>query len=97
MNYDINKIRNYFPVLKQQVYKKPLVYLDNAATTQKPVKVLMEQEKLHTNNTGKFTRQHTTWPTDPLPILRKHVTKCKNSSMPEQGKKSFSRKAPPKV
>lgn len=34
--FDINKIRNDFPALHQMVYKKPLVYLDNAATTQKP-------------------------------------------------------------
>jgi cysteine desulfurase / selenocysteine lyase len=33
---DIEKIRKDFPALQQQVYGKPLVYLDNAATTQKP-------------------------------------------------------------
>ena len=33
---DIDKIREEFPILKQEVYKRPLVYLDNAATTQKP-------------------------------------------------------------
>ena len=37
---DINKIRNDFPALHQLVYKKPLVYLDNAATTQKPKVVI---------------------------------------------------------
>ncbi|SHI33816.1 cysteine desulfurase / selenocysteine lyase [Tangfeifania diversioriginum] len=56
MNYDINKIRSYFPVLKQQVYNKPLVYLDNAATTQKTVKVLMAQEKLHNDYYGNIHR-----------------------------------------
>jgi len=34
--YDVQKIRNDFPILKLQVHGKPLVYLDNAATTQKP-------------------------------------------------------------
>lgn len=34
--YDIQKIRNDFPILSREVYGKPLVYLDNAATTQKP-------------------------------------------------------------
>ncbi len=34
--FDINKIRADFPVLAQQIYGKPLAYLDNAATTQKP-------------------------------------------------------------
>ncbi|MDL2211068.1 cysteine desulfurase [Bacteroides sp. OttesenSCG-928-M17] len=33
---DINKIRTDFPILQRDVYGKPLVYLDNAATTQKP-------------------------------------------------------------
>ena len=36
MSFDINKIRQDFPILHQKVYKKPLVYFDNAATTQKP-------------------------------------------------------------
>lgn len=34
--FDINKIRNDFPILKREVNGKPLVYLDNGATTQKP-------------------------------------------------------------
>ena len=40
MNYDISAIRNDFPILSQEVYGKPLVYLDNAATTQKPRMVI---------------------------------------------------------
>lgn len=34
--YDINTVRKDFPILGREVYKRPLVYLDNAATTQKP-------------------------------------------------------------
>ena len=34
--YDIQEIRKEFPILSQKVYGKPLIYLDNAATTQKP-------------------------------------------------------------
>ena len=34
--YDIQKIREDFPILSRQVYGRPLVYLDNGATTQKP-------------------------------------------------------------
>lgn len=48
---DIKKIRAQFPVLDQQVYGKPLVYFDNAATTQKPLCVI-ERERdyyLHEN------------------------------------------------
>lgn len=36
MQYDVNKIREDFPILSRTVYGKPLVYLDNGATTQKP-------------------------------------------------------------
>ena len=38
--YDINKVRADFPILSREVYGKPLVYLDNAATTQKPRQVV---------------------------------------------------------
>jgi cysteine desulfurase/selenocysteine lyase len=37
---DIHAIRAQFPILHQQVHGKPLVYLDNAATTQKPISVI---------------------------------------------------------
>ncbi|MCX6305004.1 MAG: cysteine desulfurase [Bacteroidetes bacterium] len=37
---DINKIRADFPILSQQIYNRPLVYLDNAASTQKPRQVI---------------------------------------------------------
>ena len=49
--YDINKVREDFPILSRKVYGKPLVYLDNAATTQKPLCVLdaMREEYLNVN------------------------------------------------
>ena len=34
--FDVHKIREDFPILSQKIHNKPLVYLDNAATTQKP-------------------------------------------------------------
>lgn len=37
---DIDKIRADFPILSEKIYGKPLIYLDNAATTQKPQRVL---------------------------------------------------------
>jgi cysteine desulfurase / selenocysteine lyase len=40
MNFDIEKIRSLFPVLHEEVHGKPLIYFDNAATTQKPQSVL---------------------------------------------------------
>ena len=49
--YDIDLIRKDFPILSREVYGKPLVYLDNAATTQKPLCVLdaMRDEYLNVN------------------------------------------------
>ena len=49
--YDIEKIRADFPILSREVYGHPLVYLDNAATTQKPLQVLdaMRDEYLNVN------------------------------------------------
>ena len=38
--YDVARVRQDFPILRQQVHDKPLVYLDNAATTQKPQVVI---------------------------------------------------------
>ena len=38
--FDVDQIRKDFPVLFQEVYAKPLVYYDNAATTQKPKMVI---------------------------------------------------------
>lgn len=56
MNYDVHKIRSYFPVLKQEVYGKPLIYFDNAASTQKPVQVLMALERLQNDYYGNIHR-----------------------------------------
>ncbi len=49
--YDIEKVREDFPILSREVHGKPLVYLDNAATTQKPLCVLdaMRDEYLNEN------------------------------------------------
>ena len=49
--YDINKVLEDFPILSRKVYDRPLVYLDNAATTQKPLCVLdaMREEYLNVN------------------------------------------------
>ncbi len=38
--YDLTTVRKDFPILERQVYNRPLVYLDNAATTQKPRQVV---------------------------------------------------------
>ncbi|HNZ69926.1 MAG: SufS family cysteine desulfurase [Bacteroidota bacterium] len=53
---DIQKIRNQFPVLKQQVYGKPLVYLDSAASTQKNIDVLLAERQVTLDFYGNIHR-----------------------------------------
>jgi cysteine desulfurase/selenocysteine lyase len=50
--YDVQNVRRDFPVLHQKVHGKPLVYLDNAATTQKPLAVIeaIQHYYLHDNS-----------------------------------------------
>lgn len=56
MKYDIQKIRSYFPILHQKVYNKPFIYFDSAASAQKPLQVLMCEEKLHNEFYGNIHR-----------------------------------------
>ena len=46
--FDVERIREDFPVLKQKIHGKPLVYLDNAATSQKPQSVIDAIVKFYT-------------------------------------------------
>jgi len=47
LSKSIDEIRSDFPILSSKVYGKPLVYLDNGATTQKPVQVISVMEELY--------------------------------------------------
>lgn len=51
-NFNVEKIRNDFPILSQKVNDKPLVYFDNAATTHKPEQVLKAIEKYEYAHNG---------------------------------------------
>lgn len=64
--FDIEKIRNDFPILKQQVRGKPLIYLDNAATSQKPQIVIdtlrqyYEEDNANIHRGVHFLSEHAT-------------------------------------
>lgn len=47
MKFDVNLIRKDFPILQSIIYGKPLVYLDNGATTQKPFTVIEKERELY--------------------------------------------------
>ncbi|MCE3236206.1 MAG: sufS [Vampirovibrio sp.] len=53
---EVRRLRADFPVLRQQVYGKPLVYLDNAATTQKPQVVIDRISDYYANENGTVRR-----------------------------------------
>jgi cysteine desulfurase/selenocysteine lyase len=54
--FDVWRIREDFPALRQQVYGKPLVYLDNAATTQKPQSVIDAIRSFYENDCSNIHR-----------------------------------------
>tara|TARA_B100001059_G_scaffold228486_1_gene259673 strand:- start:1559 stop:2785 length:1227 start_codon:yes stop_codon:yes gene_type:complete len=60
LEFDINKIRNDFPTLNQQINANPLVYLDSAATTQKPQSVIDAINEFYTSQNANVHRgRHT--------------------------------------
>jgi len=56
MSFDINKIREDFPILNQKIYNRPLVYFDNAATTQRPQQVIDALTQTYTEYYGNIHR-----------------------------------------
>ena len=53
---DVEKIRKDFPILHQEVNGNPLVYLDNAATSQKPMQVIEALDKYYQNDNANIHR-----------------------------------------
>jgi len=54
--FDVQRIRKDFPILERQVYGKPLVYLDNAATSQKPRQVIDALVRYYENHNANIHR-----------------------------------------
>ena len=85
--YPIDKIRADFPILSREVYGKPLVYLDNAATTQKPLCVLdaMREEYLNVNaNVHRGVHYLSQQATDLHEAARERVRQFINASKTEE-------------
>ena len=85
--YNIDKVREDFPILGREVYKKPLVYLDNAATTQKPLCVLdaMRDEYLNVNaNVHRGVHYLSQQATDLHEAAREKVREFINASKTEE-------------
>ncbi|MDD5670744.1 MAG: aminotransferase class V-fold PLP-dependent enzyme, partial [Candidatus Omnitrophica bacterium] len=56
MKFDVQKIRKDFPVLHQKVHGKPLIYLDNAATSQKPRAVIDAISRFYAHDNSNIHR-----------------------------------------
>jgi cysteine desulfurase / selenocysteine lyase len=85
--YDVARIREDFPILAMQVYGKPLVYLDNAASAQKPKAVL---DRLHHAYTAEYANVHrglhylANAATEAYEGARERVRAFLNASRPEE-------------
>ncbi len=82
MEFDINKIRQDFPILQQKIYGKPLVYLDNAATTQKPKVVIDTVSKYYYEENANIHRgvhYLSNKATESFEIARKNIQKYINA------------------
>ncbi|PLW94883.1 MAG: cysteine desulfurase CsdA [Marinilabiliales bacterium] len=87
MLLDIEQIRKDFPILKQTVNGKPLVYLDNAATTQKPVQVINRMVAYYENensNVHRGVHQMSQLATDAYESARKYIANYIHASDPKE-------------
>ncbi len=85
---DAKKLRNDFPILFQDVNDEPLVYLDNAATTQKPKQVLQALAHYYEHDNANVHRGVHTLAERARPmIMNKQEKKYRRSSMQKKQQK----------
>jgi len=86
-NFDIKKIRKDFPTLSEKVHGKQLVYLDNAATTQKPVSVIEAMDNFYrhyNSNVHRGVHKLSQLATDAYEISREKIRKYINAEKFEE-------------
>jgi cysteine desulfurase / selenocysteine lyase len=87
VDFDIEKIRSDFPILHQNIYNRPLVYLDNAATTQKPTVVLdavTEYYSTINSNIHRGVHYLSQQATHAYEEVRKNICKFMNARFPHE-------------
>ncbi len=85
--YDIQKIREDFPILSRKVYGKPLVYLDNSATTQKPrvvVDAIVDEYYSENANVHRGVHFLSQQATELHEVARAKIAKFLNASSPSE-------------
>jgi len=84
---DLSHLRADFPILEREVHGKPLVYLDSAATTQKPVQVLDAMDdyyRLHNANVHRGAYTLAEEATEIYEDARRRVARFINAAVPEE-------------
>lgn len=87
MTIDANRIRSDFPILTRQVHGKPLIYLDNAATSQKPrqvIEAMVDYYEHHNANVHRGVHTLSDESTDLYEQARKTVAGFIHANKPEQ-------------
>ena len=87
MLFDIKQVRKDFPILDQTVNRKPLVYLDNAATTQKPLQVIdrvADYYKNENSNVHRGVHHLSQLATDAYESARKYIADYIHASNPKE-------------
>ena len=85
--YDVNRIRDDFPILSRKVNGKPLVYLDNAATTQKPrqvIQALVDYYEGYNSNVHRGVHALSQEATDQYEAARAKVARFIGAEHPEE-------------
>lgn len=85
LSLDIQRIRSDFPILQRKINNKPLIYFDNAATTQKPLVVLKTLEKYYceiNSNIHRGIHRLSTQATIEFENSRKNIQKFINAKFP---------------
>jgi cysteine desulfurase/selenocysteine lyase len=87
MYLNVENIRKDFPILSREIYGKPLVYLDNAATTQKPLSVIRKMEEVYSSinaNIHRGVHHLSQLATESHEQARRTVQRYINAAAPEE-------------
>lgn len=87
MNFDVKEIRKDFPILSEKVHNKPLVYFDNAATSQKPrivIDTIAEYYSRFNSNIHRGVHYLSNFATEANERARETVRKFINASSTEE-------------
>ena len=95
--WDVHRIREDFPVLRQTVNGKPLIYLDNAASSQVPQVVIDRGSVYSSKSIQTFIEAFTISVRKPPLLTRAREKRCGGLSMHEMSKNASSCGAPPKA